>query len=1099
MNLPANFLNDIQGKDTSLIPLVIIEHPSFLNPDDLYISTNNISVDTWSAENATTSTNKHFQPLLLNIPSIKQSVDIENRRFKISSVTLSISNYEYEGARFSDLLQTSSMVNRTVSIFWKSPQSKIAIPSKFESFYTPFNTFDIDLDTLCPKVYTGQIRRISHTTDVVTIELEDLTEKNHKDLPQTLLPSDESVLDKYKNKPIPMVYGHVDKSPLVFSDLYRTLNADYMPIDSFQSSTNIFNETDYSLWVDVGHLINVVKTDQYQEDGNQITVTSIVPEKGIEQEVYLKCRDYSRNFQVALSNDREDSSLTTEDYDNPDGSVNAIFDGSQDSNYIDWTGSRTHNLVGTDITSYQHKDDIILLYDSNDGYLNIDFRAIYRTQQANGDQYQPEFLLLTLGFYFTPSYDFVELNSEGDSVHLIGMILNEAIFSEILPHNYQDNPQYGYVIHTNSTDNDVNPQTGFDYIGQLSNDYEGYHSLGDLENYGPGSTNYDKYALINHQINFVDTAWDSAGSEHWDGAGNNPQTSDLPGAAIHFKSSFTSSGSSATVTLNLTTPNLSGAGGLDEISLLREVRASNIFDKDYYASVNGRILNGTLAQNPATIIRHILESELGYTDFDEEDYSEAVDAHENMGFGFTVHDKQISSKKLIEDIAKSTLMFPHFGNDGKFRFNSLKESYTEVDIYGSEDVDGALVIPEPEIIDYSFSKTKPEQLYSKYEVDYYYDYAQKSYLKKVEDEFSVTDDLHLDFYGLENSDDNIGKLESAYIRDEGTAKKLNGILFNYYRNQHLILKLKLPVKYIGLAVGDLIRFEELLGGITAYGVDYTSESDLNGQLVYPLFYITSLQKNIDSVSVELIQLHNIVYGLLGDNLIYEDTDLLDRIFTPTQTEQQFKFTFADQEQFIVGNVDNQENLEALFGFQNWYIEYENGSYSEISSWGDLLPSSQLNTTAQQYGILQIWILNESEDAPLMGVYRNSESDGGGYSFVAVDIDNNPIDITLTNDSVIKLVIPEIDEGIKFRYNPPIDIVAGIQEAVYVEPEENGNDEPPTGDLNNDGDVNILDIVGLVSAVLGQSSISDDDFYNVDLNGDGTLDVLDIVIMVNMIL
>ena len=42
-------------------------------------------------------------------------------------------------------------------------------------------------------------------------------------------------------------------------------------------------------------------------------------------------------------------------------------------------------------------------------------------------------------------------------------------------------------------------------------------------------------------------------------------------------------------------------------------------------------------------------------------------------------------------------------------------------------------------------------------------------------------------------------------------------------------------------------------------------------------------------------------------------------------------------------------------------------------------------------------------------------------------------------------------------------------------------------------------MGLVSAVLGQSGISDDDFYNVDLNGDGTLDVLDIVIMVNMIL
>lgn len=118
----------------------------------------------------------------------------------------------------------------------------------------------------------------------------------------------------------------------------------------------------------------------------------------------------------------------------------------------------------------------------------------------------------------------------------------------------------------------------------------------------------------------------------------------------------------------------------------------------------------------------------------------------------------------------------------------------------------------------------------------------KKLFKKVSDDFSITDDLHLEFYGFEDSDANIGKLESAYIRDEETAKKLNGLLFNYYKNSHLLLKLKLPVKYIGLSVGDTIRFNELLGGMTAYGVDYTVESTPNEQLVYPLFYITSLQK-----------------------------------------------------------------------------------------------------------------------------------------------------------------------------------------------------------------------------------------------------------------
>ena len=48
-----------------------------------------------------------------------------------------------------------------------------------------------------------------------------------------------------------------------------------------------------------------------------------------------------------------------------------------------------------------------------------------------------------------------------------------------------------------------------------------------------------------------------------------------------------------------------------------------------------------------------------------------------------------------------------------------------------------------------------------------------------------------------------------------------------------------------------MKVDELLGGITAYGRDYTKVELLpDTHQAYPLFYITSLQKNIDSVSVE---------------------------------------------------------------------------------------------------------------------------------------------------------------------------------------------------------------------------------------------------------
>ena len=51
-----------------------------------------------------------------------------------------------------------------------------------------------------------------------------------------------------------------------------------------------------------------------------------------------------------------------------------------------------------------------------------------------------------------------------------------------------------------------------------------------------------------------------------------------------------------------------------------------------------------------------------------------------------------------------------------------------------------------------------------------------------------------------------------------------------------------------------------------------------------------------------------------------------------------------------------------------------------------------------------------------------------------------------------------------------------------------------GDLNNDGSLDILDLVALANLIL------DDEFdLNGDMNGDGQLNILDIVSLVNTIL
>ena len=61
-------------------------------------------------------------------------------------------------------------------------------------------------------------------------------------------------------------------------------------------------------------------------------------------------------------------------------------------------------------------------------------------------------------------------------------------------------------------------------------------------------------------------------------------------------------------------------------------------------------------------------------------------------------------------------------------------------------------------------------------------------------------------------------------------------------------------------------------------------------------------------------------------------------------------------------------------------------------------------------------------------------------------------------------------------------------------------ETQMGDLTNDGNINILDVVTLVNYILaGQSPYND--HYNTygNLNGDGNINVLDVVSLVNFIL
>ena len=69
-----------------------------------------------------------------------------------------------------------------------------------------------------------------------------------------------------------------------------------------------------------------------------------------------------------------------------------------------------------------------------------------------------------------------------------------------------------------------------------------------------------------------------------------------------------------------------------------------------------------------------------------------------------------------------------------------------------------------------------------------------------------------------------------------------------------------------------------------------------------------------------------------------------------------------------------------------------------------------------------------------------------------------------------------------------------------EDDESGNEGSGHGDVNNDGFVNVADIILVINVILGVSNDKDfEKFKKHDLNKDDKIDVLDIIKLVNIIL
>ena len=97
-NISKGFKQSVTGANTTLFPIVIID-------SSIYLSTHEISLN-----------NNNFDPILLNIPTITERLNIDSKKQTISSVSLQISNLPVLGTkRFSDF---GDMRHKNVKIYF---------------------------------------------------------------------------------------------------------------------------------------------------------------------------------------------------------------------------------------------------------------------------------------------------------------------------------------------------------------------------------------------------------------------------------------------------------------------------------------------------------------------------------------------------------------------------------------------------------------------------------------------------------------------------------------------------------------------------------------------------------------------------------------------------------------------------------------------------------------------------------------------------------------------------------------------------------------------------------------------------------------------